>query len=73
MSDLVFRNIVGTGCADDPEFTCPKQAPCEGITLDNVHLSGKSGDNNLKMTCENAHGTANAVVPKSCLKVPDSS
>ena len=69
VSNLVFKNIVGTGCADDPEFSCPAQAPCEGITLDNVKLSGKSGD--LKMTCENAHGTAKGTVPKSCLTMPD--
>ena len=67
VSSLVFKNVVGTGCADDPEFSCPAQAPCHGITLDNVKLSGKTGTKGFKMTCENAHGTSKDVVPKSCL------
>ena len=66
---LVFKDIVGTGCSDGPEFTCPSQAPCENITLDNVKLSGKAGSKDLKMKCLNAHGTAVGAVPESCLNV----
>ena len=67
VSSLVFKNIVGTGCADDPDFSCPAAQPCEGITLDNVKLSGKTGAKDFKMTCENAHGKSRDVVPESCL------
>ena len=51
VSGLTFTDIVGKNCARPPEFVCPKQAPCKGITLDNVKLSGK-GD--FKMNCLNA-------------------
>ena len=51
-----------------PEFVCPEQAPCKGITLDNVKLSGKDSKH-FKMNCLNADGTAaDGVVPTSCLK-----
>eukprot|EP01047_Picozoa_sp_COSAG01_P011840 COSAG01_NODE_523_length_15948_cov_161.993690_6_plen_443_part_00 len=65
---LTFKDIVGKDCANPPEFVCPEQAPCKGITLDNVKLSGKDSKH-FKMNCLNADGTAaDGVVPTSCLK-----
>lgn len=66
VSDLLFKNVQGTGCGEPPEFSCPSQAPCTGIVLDDVQLGGKSRD--FKMKCENAHGKATYnTVPQSCL------
>ena len=69
VSGLTFADIVGTNCKRPPEFVCPEQAPCTGITLDSVKLSGIKGKGDFKMDCLHAEGTAaDGVVPDSCLE-----
>ena len=73
VSDLVFRNIQGTGCGSKSkppaEFVCPKGSPCTGILLNNIDVVGPS----TSMVCENAFGSTaegRAVIPASCLAAP---
>ena len=66
VSGLTFKNVVGVGCGKAPQLSCPAQAPCTGIVLDHVKLSGKMSPGG-KMQCDNAHGSAKDVAPKSCL------
>ena len=67
VSGLRFINVRGTGCdgAAPAQFVCPAEAPCMGIELRNVQLSGKHGTNQ----CANAFGRATgAQSPPSCLE-----
>jgi len=66
ISDINFRNIMGTTCHYPAVLECQASSPCEGITLDNVNVA--SGASVKNMECTNAHGTSSKVQPPSCLQ-----
>lgn len=63
VSDIKFINVKSSTCQrEDAVFTCPPKAPCKGIKLDHVQVSGGPG-----MVCENAFGSSTHSI-KSCLQ-----
>ena len=63
LSDSV-RNCATAMYRYPASFVCPSEAPCTGIVLDNVNMTGDKDS----MQCENAFGNSSEhVEPKSCL------
>ncbi|XP_047086285.1 LOW QUALITY PROTEIN: polygalacturonase-like [Lolium rigidum] len=68
ISNIVFENIRGTTTSEDAiKLSCNKNAPCSGITLENIELKLESGNGDTESTCQNAKWTESGnVVPSPC-------
>ncbi|KAG2534413.1 polygalacturonase-like [Panicum virgatum] len=68
VSNVVFRNIRGTTITKDAiKLSCSKNAPCHGITLQNIDLKMEGGNGAAESTCQNARWKkAGTVLPQPC-------
>jgi polygalacturonase len=68
ISNIVFKNIRGTTTSKDAiKLSCSKNAPCSGITLENIELKLEGGNGDTESTCQNAKWTESGnVVPSPC-------
>ncbi|PAN44418.1 hypothetical protein PAHAL_9G041500 [Panicum hallii] len=68
VSNVVFRNIRGTTVTKDAiKLSCSRNAPCHGITLQNIDLRMEGGNGAAESTCQNAKWRkAGTVLPQPC-------
>merc|ERR1712232_1014088 len=62
IEDIYFEHISGSDCGNAGSFQCQESTPCQKIYLNDVKFTS-SGD----YECENAHGSDQDALPKSCL------
>ncbi|XP_021283061.1 polygalacturonase-like [Herrania umbratica] len=67
VQNVVYQNIEGTSASDVAiYFDCSKSHPCQGITLQDVNLTGEEGGEATTATCNNVQTTMIGNVSPGC-------
>ena len=67
-ANISFRDVSGEGVEWAGQFLCAPDAPCRGLTLQNVTLRRRDGSPAAGYACSSAFGAASAASPPGCFE-----